>query len=46
MRWGRSRGPLYCSLQFLLWAVLAAIMVVALLNEVIAPLVRWMRLLL
>ncbi len=39
MRWGRSRGPLYCSLHFLLWAVLVVIMLVALLNEVIAPLV-------
>jgi len=26
MRWDRSRGPVSCSLHFLLWAVLAAIM--------------------
>ncbi len=39
MRWGRSRGPLYCSLHFLLWAVLVATMVFALLGVVIAPLV-------
>ncbi len=39
MRWGRSRGPLYCSLRFLLWAVLVAVMVFALLGVVIAPLV-------